>query len=180
MSYRLTKVIGLFVIGAALMVADLTIIPGSIFGVTEAVIGRPLTPVSVAGVARRTTRRTVYAAGAYGYASPYGYASAPTTVVVSDSGNSYQDQQTAEAQQQAAWAQQEAAEAQKQAAQAQEQAALAQQQAALPIGSTVPSLPANCGSSTVDGQSYFSCSGTWYRPAMQNGAIVYLVVANPS
>ena len=39
----------------------------------EAIIGRPLTPMSYAGVARRTTRRTVYAAGAYGapYASPY-------------------------------------------------------------------------------------------------------------
>lgn len=35
----------------------------------RAVVGRPLTPVSYAGVARRTTRRGV-AAGAYG-ASPY-------------------------------------------------------------------------------------------------------------
>src|SRR5215510_9835147 len=30
----------------------------------HAVIGRPLTPMSYAGVARRTTRRTAYAAGA--------------------------------------------------------------------------------------------------------------------
>lgn len=36
----------------------------------HAVVGRPLTPVSYAGVARRTTRRTV-AAGAYGAPSPY-------------------------------------------------------------------------------------------------------------
>jgi len=36
----------------------------------QAVVGRPLTPVSYAGVARRTTRRSV-AAGAYGAPSPY-------------------------------------------------------------------------------------------------------------
>lgn len=31
----------------------------------QAVVGRPLTPVSVAGVARRTTRRTIYATSVY-------------------------------------------------------------------------------------------------------------------
>lgn len=31
----------------------------------HAVIGRPLTPVSYAGVARRTTRRTIYATSVY-------------------------------------------------------------------------------------------------------------------
>lgn len=31
----------------------------------EAVVGRPLTPVSVAGVARRTTRRTIYRTSVY-------------------------------------------------------------------------------------------------------------------
>jgi hypothetical protein len=35
-----------------------------------AVVGRPLTPVSVAGVARRTARRNVYYHGGYG---GYGY-----------------------------------------------------------------------------------------------------------
>ena len=34
-------------------------------GRAEAVIGRPLTPVSYAGVARRTTRRAVYRSAAY-------------------------------------------------------------------------------------------------------------------
>ena len=41
----------------------------------NAVIGRPLTPMSYAGVARRTTRRAVYAGGAYGYGGGYAYAS---------------------------------------------------------------------------------------------------------
>jgi len=35
-------------------VPDIDIVPSA-----EAVVGRPLTPVSVAGVARRTSRRTV-------------------------------------------------------------------------------------------------------------------------
>lgn len=42
----------------------------------QAVVGRPLTPVSYAGVARRTTRRSV-AAGAYGAPSPYYGAPSP-------------------------------------------------------------------------------------------------------
>ena len=44
----------------------------------EAVIGRPLTPVSYAGVARRTTRRAAYA-GAYAHGG-YGYSYAPPAV----------------------------------------------------------------------------------------------------
>lgn len=48
----------------------------------EAVIGRPLTPVSYAGVARRTTRRAVYSGAAYGGAY-YGAPVVATTAVVS-------------------------------------------------------------------------------------------------
>jgi hypothetical protein len=42
-------------------VLDLTVVPGfvGLVPTAEARVGRPLTPVSVAGVARRTTRRTV-------------------------------------------------------------------------------------------------------------------------
>jgi len=36
----------------------------------HAIIGRPLTPMSYAGVARRTARRTAYAGAAYGAAVP--------------------------------------------------------------------------------------------------------------
>lgn len=36
----------------------------------QAVVGRPMTPVSVAGVARRTTRRTIIATSAYVAALP--------------------------------------------------------------------------------------------------------------
>lgn len=40
--------------------------PGSFVTEAQAVIGRPLTPMSYAGVARRTTRRAYGAYGAYG------------------------------------------------------------------------------------------------------------------
>ena len=55
-------------------------------GPAYAIIGRPLTPMSYAGVARRTTRRAVYAGAAYGapYAAPaYGapYAAPPPVAV---------------------------------------------------------------------------------------------------
>ena len=46
--------------------------PGSLITEAEAIIGRPLTPMSYAGVARRTTARAVYAAPVY--AAPHVYA----------------------------------------------------------------------------------------------------------
>jgi hypothetical protein len=53
--------------------------PENLITQAEARIGRPLTPFSIAGVARRTTRRAVVAGAiaggaiAYGYGSGYGY-----------------------------------------------------------------------------------------------------------
>jgi hypothetical protein len=46
--------------------------PGFLVAPAEAIVGRPLSPVSVAGVARRTTRRVVVASAA----------TTPSTVVV--------------------------------------------------------------------------------------------------
>ena len=54
--------------GAALLWNGTADIKGGLVSVSEARVGRPLTPMSYAGVARRTTRRAVYgtaAAGAY-------------------------------------------------------------------------------------------------------------------
>lgn len=65
----------------------------------HAIVGAPVTPVSVAGVARRTTRRVV--------------AAEATAVVATTSATS--SQQAATAQQQAATAQQQATTAQQQA-----------------------------------------------------------------
>jgi hypothetical protein len=57
---------------------DAPVLSGSLIGQAEARIGRPATPMSYAGVARRTTRRGVAygaaagaaAAGTYYYATP--------------------------------------------------------------------------------------------------------------
>jgi hypothetical protein len=65
----LSKRFGILVLGAVGLIAielgGRLAIPGvhSIVSTAYAVVGRPLTPVSVAGVARRTTRRC--AAGVY-------------------------------------------------------------------------------------------------------------------
>lgn len=174
MKRRLKIVFGLLAAGAALLVSDPSHVSTLFVAQAEAVIGRPMTPVSYAGVARRTTRRTVYAASAASSA-------AASNAYYDQQQADYYNQQTAAAQQQTAVAQQQAAEAQQQAAVAQQQAAQAQQQVGgLPVGATLPSLPSGCDSTTVNSQSFFTCGGNWYRPAMQNGNIVYEVVEDPS
>jgi hypothetical protein len=66
----MSKQIGIFLVAVsvslfALELGEVLSIPGiqSFVSTAEARVGRPLTPVSVAGVARRTTRRC--AAGVY-------------------------------------------------------------------------------------------------------------------
>jgi hypothetical protein len=65
----MSKRFGILVLGVVGLIAielgGRLAIPGvhSIVSAAQAVVGRPLTPVSVAGVARRTTRRC--AAGVY-------------------------------------------------------------------------------------------------------------------
>ncbi len=58
----------------AMMVVDSVVpLPGSLFvSEAHAVIGRPLTPYSVAGVARRTTRRTIRRTSIYTATLPRG------------------------------------------------------------------------------------------------------------
>jgi hypothetical protein len=66
----------------SLMIADTAVdglFTGSIIiSEAEAVVGRPLTPASAAGVARRTTRRTIRRTSVYVAALPTGC----TTVVI--------------------------------------------------------------------------------------------------
>jgi hypothetical protein len=66
-----------------LMIDDASpITSGSFVTKAHAVIGRPATPMSYAGVARRTTRRDVYGAGAYGgYRGGYGAAAVGAAAV---------------------------------------------------------------------------------------------------
>ena len=65
----------------ALTLALTALLAGGAAGDALAVIGRPLTPMSYAGVARRTARRTTYAYAAtrpYNYGA-YPYGAAPST-----------------------------------------------------------------------------------------------------
>ena len=114
MSPRILKTL---VLGATLPVLYLAdVAHDSPFGLTlvrdaQAIVGAPLTPLSVAGVARRTTRRVV---------------AVETTAAAATAAAAT----TATAEQQAATAKQHQTVAQQQAATAQQQAATAQQQAA--------------------------------------------------
>jgi hypothetical protein len=120
-----------------------------------AIIGAPLTPLSVGGVARRTTRRVVYAESA----------SAASAAAAN--------------QQAAASASASAAAASASAAQASAAAAAAPAAApAFPLGTTVSALPAGCVSTTIGGANYFDCDGTFFQPAFQSNNLVY-VVAQP-
>jgi hypothetical protein len=59
---------------AALFVSEYPLTRDFLVSQAEARIGRPLTPMSYAGVARRTTRRAVVATGAVGVAAGAYYA----------------------------------------------------------------------------------------------------------
>jgi hypothetical protein len=124
----------------------------------EAVVGRPGTPVSVAGVARRSVRRT--------------------TVVVASSA-SHAAEANAAAQQQTAAANQAAAESAAAAASAQQAAAASQQAAAATQAAqgtpALASLPAGCSPAGGD----YNCSGTYYRPYFISGTLVYKQVPAP-
>jgi hypothetical protein len=73
--------LGLALFATVTSLFGLSWFPGSAY----AIVGRPLTPVSYAGVARRTTRRAVYAGAAVGAApvvAPAPVVVAPRPVVV--------------------------------------------------------------------------------------------------
>jgi len=107
---------------------------------------------AVAGVRRRTARRTAVVVGS-------------TSAAAVSSANA-----------QAAAAQQQAAEANAEAAAAQQQAAAAQQQAAAPAPTAmVASLPDGC----VSAGEVFQCGNVYYKPYMSGGQVVYGVVPGP-
>lgn len=123
----------------------------------QAIVGAPLTPISVGGVARRTTRRTV------AYTSTASASAAASSAAAADA---------AAAEASAAQAEAAAASA---AAQSQPAAPQSPQAAALPAGSVVTALPSGCSSMTIDGGSYFNCGGTIFKPTFQSNNLVYVV-----
>jgi hypothetical protein len=156
---RLDRILRPIVLAAAMTVTWLADVPDraplglALLPQAHAIVGAPLSPVSVAGVARRTTRRVVIAGNA-----------------------AAQSDAAATSQQQQAVAQQQAATAKQQEATAQQQAALAQQQSGTPaIGTVVTALPAGCVQETTGGVAYQRCGSVRYRAAFQGDALVYVV-----
>jgi hypothetical protein len=155
------KSLALALVAALLLIAGFA--PESPIGLSlwtnaSAIVGIPISPVSVAGVARRTTRRVVVAEGA-----------AASTAAAS--------QQHATAQQQSATAAQQSATAAQQSATAQQQAVVAKQQAgaAPAVGTIVTALPAGCAGVAKAGVEYQQCGAVYYRAAFQGNNLVYVV-----
>jgi hypothetical protein len=67
-----------------LFLSEKPTIDGAFISVTQARVGRPLTPMSYAGVARRTTRRAVVYGGAAAAAAAGAYAVTPGCAQVVD------------------------------------------------------------------------------------------------
>ena len=123
---------------------------------TSAIVGAPATPVSVAGVARRTTRRTVAVASSANAAAATASAA-----------------QASAASAQASAAAASAASAQAAAAQA---AASAPAPSGAPaVGTIVTALPPGCTQVQKNGQAYSNCGGVYYRAAFQGENLVYVV-----
>jgi hypothetical protein len=118
----------------------------------EAIVGAPFTPGSVAGVARRTTRRVV--------ATEAEVATATAA--------------TAAATQSAAAAAPKPAAPPPPAPQPAAQAA-----GVVPIGTVVQALPGGCTSIVVGGVDYSDCGGAFYKAAFQGNNLVYVVVEKP-
>jgi hypothetical protein len=145
----------------AAVVVFLSVAESGFVGNAEAIIGLPFTPLSFAGVARRTMYReaawnaaAVNAAAANAAAANMAAANAAAA--------------------QAAAA--NAAAAQAAAANAAAAAANAQRASSqLPIGTMVSNLPPGCASTVIGGVNYFNCGAVYYRAGFQGNNIVYIV-----
>jgi len=165
-----SRIVKTLVVAAALPLLYLAeVAPDSPLGLTlvpaaHAVVGAPVTPLSVAGVARRSTARAASATAA-------------STSAASQQQAATAQQQQATAEQQAATAQQQAAVAQQQQAAAaqQQQAAAARPAGAPAAGAVVNALPDGCVAETVSGVEYQNCGGVYYRAAFQGNNLVYVV-----
>ena len=114
----------------------------------EAIIGMPFTPMSYAGVARRTASREV----------------AVTSAAVAATSASA-----------AAAASASAAAAAKAAAPPPPPPAPAPASGPVPIGTVVQALPPGCVPAPIKGVEYQDCGGNFYRAAFQGNNLVYVV-----
>lgn len=131
----------------------------------EAIIGMPRTPVSVAGVARRSVYREAVVVSTVAVTSA---AAANAAAANTAAANAAAAQAAAS----------NAAAAQAAAASAAAAAAAAQQAAAaLPLGTMVSNLPPGCTSTVINGVNYFHCGAVYYRAGFQGNNVVYIVSA---
>jgi hypothetical protein len=150
------------VLAASLLFMSIADLPNSSLRVgfvknAEAIIGMPRTPLSYAGVARRSMYREA--------------AVASTVAVTSAAAANAASANMAAANAAAA----QAAAANAAAAQAAAAAAAAHAASAtLPIGTMVPSLPPGCTSTVISGVNYFQCGGVYYRAGFQGNSVVYI------
>ena len=124
-------------------------------GTVDAVVGMPRTPVSGAGVARRTTRRVVSRDVAA--TSAAASASAASAAAAADS-----------------------AAAQAASAPPPPPAPPPASNSPVAIGTVVPQLPTGCQTVTVSNATYYDCGGAFYKAAFQGNNLVYVVVENPT
>ena len=117
----------------------------------EAIVGRPLTPLSCAGVARRTTRRVIVGTSVAASASAAAAASASQTAAPPPSAPPSSAPPPP----------------------------AATSHSAVPVGTVVAALPSDCSTVAVDGVSYSDCGGVFYKAAFQGNNLVYVVVEKP-
>jgi len=138
---------------AALFAADLA--PDAPLGLrlvrdAQAIIGMPFTPMSYAGVARRTTRRVVYTEAAVATSATAAAAGAAA-----------------------------AAAAQPKPPPPPPPPAAVAPAGPVPIGTVVAALPPGCVATPIGGVEYYNCApGVYYRAAFQGNNLVY-VAAQP-
>lgn len=125
-----------------------------LIGDAAAIVGRPATPVSVAGVARRSAVREVAVVETAAVATT----AAATSAAAASAAASAASAQAAAAQAAAA-----------------KPPAPAPAAGPLPVGAVVAALPAGCVSAPVSGIEYYLCNGTYYRAAFQGNNLVYVV-----
>jgi len=145
-----------FVIGALVLLSAAEMAPGTgvkvgLISDANAIIGRPLTPFSFAGVARRSA----YRGAIYGGAA---VAAAATTAAVATAAVA-----TAPVYVQPYYA---------------PIAPPPPAGTSLPVGTVVSALPGGCVSAPVNNIEYYLCNGTYYRASFQGNNLVY-VVATP-
>ena len=152
-----------FLIIVALLLSAMEFVPQSPFRIgllrdAHAIVGMPWTPVSVAGVARRSMYRGAVVASTVAVTNAAVMNAAAANAAAANAA-------TAQAAAANAAAAQAAADAARAAA------------SALPIGTMVPSLPPGCQSTVIGGINYFNCGGVFYRAGFQGNNVVYIVSA---